>query len=88
LGKLGIGGRIILKWIKNKLSVKMWTEFNRFNGSCARGDELSEDFVQCSGSFRVVILLCNLRASFPPYTFHFIPFINSAVVKSKLQELV
>jgi hypothetical protein len=35
----------------NKLSVKMWTEFNRFDGFCARGDELSEDFVQCSGSF-------------------------------------
>jgi hypothetical protein len=43
----------------------MWTEFNRFDGSCARGNELLEDNVQCSGSMRVIVLLCNLRANIP-----------------------
>jgi hypothetical protein len=44
LGELGLGGRIILKWILKKLSVKMWTEFNwlsvGFGGCYARENDL------------------------------------------------
>jgi hypothetical protein len=63
----------------------MWTEFNQSDGSCACGNELSEDFVQCSGSFKV-ILLCNLRANISVHM-HLTSLRLLTVVKSKLYEL-
>lgn len=67
----------------------MWIEFSWFVDSCVRDNVLKEDYVLCNSILRMITLLHNQRPNIP-FNMHLelIPFIDSAVVKSELQDLV